>query len=205
MVLKDLEGIKFFSLKNDDEDDPELRILKIKSVDYNQNIVHAFRYYAYENDEVDLPTISFLNDEIVVIDPKVIEEKDARIAEELRKAEEEYKKKLEAQNRIKSAHFLEYNSPYLRGQEIELIKGYPRQALDFSTKEDRYYLDDCKVEAGVLFYSLMTVGTRKHRENCIYTFFTKFVFQECHFKIIEGSFYKPVNSQYMSGIDWKEI
>ena len=104
---------------------------------------------------------------------------------------------------MKASHFKEFNSPFKCGQELELLSGYPKKALDFSTKEDRYYLGDCKIENGELIYSLMTVGTRKHREGCTYTFYTTFSFKSCHFKIIDDSLYKPIKSRYSSGIDWK--
>lgn len=99
---------------------------------------------------------------------------------------------------------MEFHSPFQRGQEIELLKGYPKKALDFSTKDDRYYLDDCKLdENDQLVYSLMTVGTRKHRENIIYTFYTTFSFYDFHFKVIEGSFYTITASPIHSDMDWK--
>lgn len=203
MTLEEIKDVKFFRWKKDEEDDKELQIFKVDKIDYSKKIVTAFRYYDYESEELTFTFSKFFNDEIEVVDPKPIEEEEKKQAEELREWQQKYEEELKRKNEAKVSHFKEFNSPFQRGQEIELLPGYPKKALDFSTKEDRYYLDDCKIENGELVYSLMTVGTRKHREDCTYIFYTTFSFKSCHFKLIDDSFYKPIKNKYSSGIDWK--
>ena len=203
MTLEEIKNIKFFKWKKDDEDDEDLQIFKVENIDLNKKRVLAFRYYAYENEEQTFTFSQFLDDEIEAIDPTPFEEDEKKQQESLREWQKRYEEELRKKNEIKVFHFKELNSPFERGQEVALLFGYPKKALDFSTKDDRYYLDDCKNINGELIYSLMTVGTRKHRENFLYTFYTTFSFKNCHFKIIDGSFYKPITSEYVSGIDWK--
>ena len=203
MTLDEIKDVKFFRWKKDEEDDKELQIFKVDKIDYSKKIVTAFRYYDYESEKLTFTFSKFFNDEIEVVDSKPIEEEEKKQAEELREWQQKYEEELKRKNEAKVSHFKEFNSPFQRGQEIELLPGYPKKALDFSTKEDRYYLDDCKIENGELVYSLMTVGTRKHREDCTYTFYTTFSFKSCHFKIIDDFFYKPIKNKYSSGIDWK--
>ena len=203
MTLDEIKDVKFFRWKKDEEDDKELQIFKVDKIDYSKKIVTAFRYYDYESEKLTFTFSKFFNDEIEVVDSKPIEEEEKKQAEELREWQQKYEEELKRKNEAKVSHFKEFNSPFQRGQEIELLPGYPKKALDFSTKEDRYYLDDCKIENGELVYSLMTVGTRKHREDCTYIFYTTFSFKSCHFKIIDDFFYKPIKNKYSSGIDWK--
>lgn len=203
MTLDEIKDVKFFRWKKDEEDDKELQIFKVDKIDYSKKIVTAFRYYDYESEELTFTFSKFFNDEIEVVDSKPIEEEEKKQPEELREWQQKYEEELKRKNEAKVSHFKEFNSPFQRGEEIELLPGYPKKALDFSTKEDRYYLDDCKIENGELVYSLMTVGTRKHREDCTYIFYTTFSFKSCHFKIIDDSFYKPIKNKYSSGIDWK--
>lgn len=203
MTLEEIKNIKFFKWKKDDEDDEDLQIFKVENIDLNKKRVLAFRYYAYENEEQTFTFSQFLDDEIEAIDPAPFEEEEKKQQERHKEWQKRYEEELRKKNEIKSSHFKELNSPFERGQEVALLSGYPKKALDFSTKDDRYYLDDCKIINGELIYSLMTVGTRKHRENFLYTFYTTFSFKNSHFKIIDGSFYKPITSEYVSGIDWK--
>lgn len=204
MQIEDISKIKFFKLKDDYDIDgyegyEDFKILKISNIDYERKVVHAFRYYEYGNDEVEVPFNKFLNDEIEIIDSKPIEEEERKFAEERKKAEAEYREKKKKENEIKDSHFRDFTSPYKRLQEVKLITGYPKKALDFSTKDDRYYLDDCRLENGRLLYSLMTVGTRRNRNNCIYYFLTDIIFEDKHFEIIEESFFTPIKSEWISG------
>ena len=212
MNISDIHKIQYFVLKNDEEAnelygtfiDEDYRIFKVEKILDEAQIVVAYRYYEMDPLEEEFPFSYFLQDKIEIYDATIIEEREKKAKEawnkEIQRMEEEKRK----QDESKKAHFIELHSPFQRGQEIELLKGYPKKALDFSTKEDRYYLDDCKLdENDQLVYSLMTVGTRKHRENIIYTFYTTFSFYDFHFKMIEGSFYAPKKSKYESEMDWK--
>lgn len=203
MKQEEIRNVKFFKWKKDDEEDEELQIFKVDKIDEIKKSVSAYRYYEYDSEFITFSFSQFINDEIELYDSKQIEEEEKRKVESYKAWLQNYQEELKIKNNLKASHFKELSSPFQRGQEVELLSGYPKKALDFSTKEDRYYLDDCKFEDGEFIYSLMTVGTRKNRSNCIFTFYTTFSFKNCHFKIIKDSFYVPISSEYQSGIDWK--
>lgn len=74
--------------------------------------------------------------------------------------------------------------------------GFNRALIDFTTKEDVFYVDDVTNDNGVIEYSLRTVGLRKNRG--IYVFRTKYGF-------LDGNLLEDTNDDGKLDYDYRAI
>lgn len=187
----EITKVVFFTYDEDEETDADLKIYKVSSVDLANKVIYAYRYHECPCCTYDekFSFSFFMTHNVNVLDPVPFEEAERRSKEEWEKEKREWEEKLRKEDEERKRHFEELNSPYSKGQEVQVLKGYPKKALDMAVKTDRLFLDDCALVDGEFLYSIKTVGTRKNRGNVIYTFRTDNVFKDCHFKIIEGSFF----------------
>lgn len=204
--IKELSKIKYFRHIEEDspsayeKDDPLSCVFKIISIDENKKEVVVEWLDNIEDEKWTFPWSIFDTSQTTILDSDIIDEhlrKRAKLREKyFHKHNKELCKKIKQTEKEKAKHFSLIKPKIQRNTRVFLVGGFNRALIDFTTKEDVFYVDDVTNDNGVIEYSLRTVGLRKNRG--IYVFRTKYGF-------LDGNLLEDTNDDGKLDYDYRAI